>query len=208
MTDITPLLPREPVPAITLPLVGGGTVDLAAENPERFTLVVFYRGLHCPICKTQLRDLQRKLPAFAARGVSVVAISSDDRARAERSVSDWEIADLRVAYGLDLASARRWGLYVSSGRGKTSVGIEEPALFSEPALYLVRADGTLYFGSVQTMPFARPHFQDVLGALDFVIANDYPARGEVATLPAAAAVWNCEMTTAVSCSIGFTVAAV
>ena len=27
-------------------------------------------------------------------------------------------------------------------------------------------------------------------------------------LPAAAAVWNCEMTTAVSCSIGLTVAAV
>jgi hypothetical protein len=29
------------------------------------------------------------------------------------------------------------------------------------------------------MPFARPHFGDVLTALDFVIAKDYPARGEV-----------------------------
>lgn len=187
MTDISPLLPREPVPALALPLVGGGTFDLAAESPERFTLLVFYRGLHCPICKAQLRDLQRKLPDFAARGVSVVAISSDDQARAERAVSDWEVGDLRVAYGLDLATARRWGLYVSRGRGKTSLGIEEPALFSEPALYLVHADGTLYFGSVQTMPFARPHFQDVLGALDYVVANDYPARGEVATLASAAA---------------------
>nr|NIR90840.1 AhpC/TSA family protein [Gammaproteobacteria bacterium]NIU06316.1 AhpC/TSA family protein [Gammaproteobacteria bacterium]NIV52881.1 AhpC/TSA family protein [Gammaproteobacteria bacterium]NIX87589.1 AhpC/TSA family protein [Gammaproteobacteria bacterium] len=58
-------------------------------------------------------------------------------------------------------------------------GIEEPALFSEPALYLVRPDGTLYFGTVQTMPFARPRFADILQALDFVIKNDYPARGEV-----------------------------
>ena len=70
-------------------------------------------------------------------------------------------------------------LYISSGRGKTSVGVEEPALFSEPALYLVRSDGTLYFGAVQTMPFARPRFADILQALDFVIKNDYPARGEV-----------------------------
>jgi len=42
---------------------------------------------------------------------------------------------------------------------------------------LVRPDRTLYFASVQTMPFARPHFTDILAALDFVIAKNYPARG-------------------------------
>jgi hypothetical protein len=95
---------------------------------------------------------------------------------------------LRLGYGVELATARQWGLYVSSGRGTTSAGVEEPAFFSEPGLFLVRADGTLYFASVQTMPFARPHFADVLSALDFVIAKDYPARGEVAELaPRAAA---------------------
>ena len=56
---------------------------------------------------------------------------------------------------------------------------EEPAIFSEPGLFLVRPDGTLYFGTVQTMPFARPAFDQILGALDFVIAKGYPARGEV-----------------------------
>jgi hypothetical protein len=68
----------------------------------------------------------------------------------------------------------------------TSTGVEEPALFSEPGLFLVRADGTLYFASVQTMPFARPRFVDVVAALDYVIANDYPARGEVTAIPHAA----------------------
>ena len=61
--------------------------------------------------------------------------------------------------GLD--EARQWGLYISSGRGKTSTGVEEPALFSEPGLYPVRPAGTLYFGTVQTMPFARPRFADI-----------------------------------------------
>jgi len=36
----------------------------------------------------------------------------------------------------------------------------------------------VYYASVQTMPFVRPHFREMVAALDFVIANDYPARGE------------------------------
>jgi hypothetical protein len=51
-------------------------------------------------------------------------------------------------------------------------------LFSEPGVFLVRTDGTLYWASVQTMPFARPHFNEMLTAIDFVLKNGYPARGE------------------------------
>jgi peroxiredoxin len=47
------------------------------ERPERFRFIVFYRGLHCPICRTELRELEVKLPEFAKRGVTAVAISSD-----------------------------------------------------------------------------------------------------------------------------------
>jgi hypothetical protein len=57
--------------------------------------------------------------------------------------------------------------------------VEEPRLFSEPGVYLVRPDGRLYYGAVQTMPFARPHFDDLLQAVDFALEKDYPARGEV-----------------------------
>ena len=65
-----------------------------------------------------------------------------------------------------------------SSRGKTSLGVEEPALFNEPGVFIVSPDGSLYYGSTQTMPFARPSFADLLGAIDFAIAKDYPARGE------------------------------
>ena len=187
-TDLSPLFPRRKVPALRVPLAGGGAFDVASERPQHFTLIVFYRGLQCPICRAQLRDLEAKLDEFAKRGVSVVAISSDAKDRGEKAKTDWSLANLRVGYGLDLSVARSWGLYISSGRGMTSVGIEEPRLFSEPALYLVRADGTLYFGSMQTMPFARPHFVDILSAIDYVVAKDYPARGEVVTLASAATV--------------------
>lgn len=182
MTDLVPLLPRQLVPPLAVDLVGGGRFDIAAERPDNFSMIVFYRGLHCPICRTQLRDLDSKLGEFAGRGTSVVAISADTRERAEQTKADWGLSGLRLGYGLSLATARTWGLFVSTSRGKTSTGFEEPAQFSEPGLFLVRPDGTLYFASVQTMPFARPHFQDILGAIDFVVKNNYPARGEVARI--------------------------
>jgi peroxiredoxin len=177
--SLTPLFPRQRVPALSVRTIGGPIWTLADQTPERFTLVAFYRGLHCPICGGYLQDLSKKVTEFERRGVTVVAVSSDTEERAEESKRTWRLTDLVLGYGLDIETARRWGLYISRGHRLTSTGLAEPALFSEPALYLVRPDGTLYFGTTQTMPFARPHFGDVLTALDFVIAKDYPARGEV-----------------------------
>src|SRR5215831_9602952 len=182
MTTLAPLFPRQPIPPLRVDLAGGGSLDVASEKPAHFTLLVFYRGLHCPICKTQLRELESKLEEFEKRGVAVVAVSSDTKERATQTRDGWGLTRLRLGYGLDLAAARRWGLFISSGRGMTSAGVEEPARFSEPALYLIRPDGTLYFGRVQTMPFARPHFADILAAIDYVLKNNSPARGEVRDL--------------------------
>lgn len=187
MTSLTPLFPRQAVPSLEVALVGGGAWSLAEQASENFTMVVFYRGLHCPICSNYLRDLERKLEQFAKLGVSVVTISSDTEERAVQTKADWGLEKLAVGYGLDLDKAREWGLYISTSRGKTSTGFEEPALFSEPGLYLIRPDGTLYFGTVQTMPFARPNFAEILKAIEFVINNDYPARGEVMDHTAASA---------------------
>jgi len=179
MTTINPLFPRQPVPALEVPTLDGGTWRLAEQKPENFTLIVFYRGLHCPICSTYIGDLDRKVEEFKQRGVEVVTLSSDPEDRARAAKEKWGLGQLTVGYGLDLDTAREWGLYISSGLGMTSSGVEEPEVFNEPGLFLVRPDGTLYFGTVQTMPFARPQFGEILKALDFVLSKNYPARGEV-----------------------------
>ncbi|MEP7346951.1 MAG: peroxiredoxin-like family protein [Gemmatimonadaceae bacterium] len=172
------LIPRQPVPPLALNTIAHGSFDLASDQPQHFSLVVFYRGLHCPICTKYLLELERLVPEFAKRGVSVFATSSDDVDRARTMAEKIAASQLRIGYGVSLASARAWGLYISTSRGKTSLGIEEPALFSEPGVFLVRPDNTLYYGSVQTMPFARPSFNDLIGAIDFAIDKNYPARGE------------------------------
>ena len=170
--------PRQAVPELKVETIDGGTWTLSEQRPENFTMVVFYRGLHCPICGRYLRDLDRKIGDFAERGVDVIMISTDGEDRARQAKADWKLENITVGYGLDLEAARAWGLYVSGGIGKTSIGVEEPTLFNEPGLFVVRPDGTLYFGTVQTMPFARPNFGEILQALDFVLAKNYPARGE------------------------------
>lgn len=172
------LLPRHPVPSLNVPLVNGGHFCLGADPGEKFDLIVFYRGLHCPICAKYLLELERLSPEFASRGVQVLAVSSDDEARGKEMSEKVKASGTKFGHSLSLRSARQWGLYISASRGKTSIGIEEPALFSEPGVFLVRPDGTLYYGAVQTMPFARPQFQDLIGAIDFAVAKDYPARGE------------------------------
>ena len=176
----TVLIPRQPVPPLQASTLDHGSFSLADDAAANFTLVVFYRGLHCPICLKYLLELGRLQAEFDQRGVKLIAISSDVRDRAQAMADKLRAPALRVGYGLSLAQARAWGLYISTSRGTTSIGIEEPALFSEPGVFIVRPDGTLYYGAVQTMPFARPHFDELLAALDFALDKNYPARGEYA----------------------------
>lgn len=172
------LMPRQKTPDLVLPTLDHGDFNLSAEGSERGTVICFYRGLHCPLCANYLTEMEKKVDDFAERGVSTIAVSSDGEERTRVMADKIGAKGLRFGYDLSLPKAKEWGLYISTSRGKTSIGIEEPALFSEPGLFMVTPQQTLYYGSVQTMPFVRPHFSELVGALDFAIANDYPARGE------------------------------
>ncbi|MEM1044234.1 MAG: peroxiredoxin-like family protein [Bacteroidota bacterium] len=167
-------LPRHPAPDLSFPLLDGGAWSLAGRSPRHFTLVVVYRGLHCPICKRYLETLTDLQGGYAERGVEVVAVSMDAEARARKARMDWSIESLPLGYGLEAATARAWGLYFSR-----AIKDGEPDLFAEPGLFLVRPDGTLYYAAISSAPFGRPHLPTFLKSLDFIIGEDYLARGEV-----------------------------
>jgi peroxiredoxin len=169
---------RQAAPEMSFPLIAGGTWTLAERKPEHMSMVVAYRGLHCPMCRNYLKELNEQIGEFSKRGVEVVAVSSDGKERAMAAKTDWELPKIPIAYGLGIDKARELGLYISTSRGKTSIGIEEPARFNEPGLFLVKPDGTLYAAYIQTMPFARPPLDQLLKAIDFINEKGYPARGE------------------------------
>jgi peroxiredoxin len=172
------LKPRTKSPELEVETLDAGRWRLSEQRPENFTMIVAYRGLHCPICRTYLSELDRNAEEFGKRGVEVIAVSTDTLERAAQTKDEWKLRNLRIGYGLSIPKAREWGLYISSSRGKTSTGVVEPDLFNEPGVFLIKPDQTLYASSIATMPFARPHFKEVLAAIDFVVEKDYPARGE------------------------------
>ena len=167
------LKPRSKAPELEVKTLDGGSWRLSEQRPEQFTMIVFYRGFHCPVCKGYLQQLEQKIEEFRAHGVDVIAISGDTHERAERSAKEWELDQVRIGYGQSIDSVREWGLFVSH-----AIKEEEPELFGEPGLFLIKPDGTVYYESIQSMPFGRPSFREMLGAIEWVLENDYPARGE------------------------------
>lgn len=174
------ITPRNAVPDFSVNLLSGGTWSLSDQKPENFTMIVAYRGYHCPLCNKYLSGLNKIANALKERGISLVVISSDTAERAQLARDNWEIDNLEIGYGLTIEDARSLGLFVSNGIGVTSVGVEEPEIFSEPGLLMIRPDQTLFFADIQTMPFLRPDLSGLLANLDFIISKNYPARGEVA----------------------------
>ncbi|WP_298436620.1 peroxiredoxin [uncultured Jannaschia sp.] len=162
--------PGTPAPALTAHRLDGPDMDLSAIPGEAF--VVFFRGLHCPACRKQLEELVAHLPAFAERGLTVLAMSMDPEDRARTVAADWAVGGIDIGYGMTEGTARNWGLYVSD-----RVVEKEPPRFSEPALTWVLADGTVGAHWQQSVPFGRPAFADILSGIDFVRANDRPPRG-------------------------------
>ena len=166
------LMPDTPAPALSLPLVRGGTWTLAEQAPQNFTMVVFYRGNHCPVCKSYITTLNGLVDTAAEAGVSVVAASMDPQERAKKSIDEWGLDKLDVAYGVTREDARAWGLYLS-----TSIKEAENDMFTEPGLFWVRPDGRLYLIDVSNMPWSRPDVAFLLSKVQFAMDNGYPARG-------------------------------
>jgi peroxiredoxin len=165
-------LPREPAPALDVDLLSGGTFVLSEQRPARFSMVVFFRGLHCPVCSGQLRELERGLDELATRGVEVVAVSGETLERTQQLRDAWRLERLPLGYGLTEQQMRDWGLFVSRGLDG------EPALFNEPGLFLIAVDGTVFYESLLSMPVGRPRLPDLLAGIDWWVEHGYPARGE------------------------------
>ncbi|WP_424832072.1 redoxin domain-containing protein [Ruegeria sp.] len=168
------LIPGNSVPALKIETIGGGNFDLEADKGENGTLVIQYRGLHCPICIRQMGEVEAALDDFAALGVEVIMLSTDSAERAAKTVEKAGTSKLRVGHGLPLTEARDgWGLHISKGREGTA----EAPFFAEPGHFYIAPDRTLFFAWQQTTPFGRPAVSDISGGIKYALENKYPPRG-------------------------------
>jgi peroxiredoxin len=168
------LYPNEMAPKLTFTLLSGDTYTLSDRHPTNFTIVIFYRGAFCPLCMNYIKEIEENYSSAYDTGLEIVVVSMDTQEKAETSTKD--IATMvPIGYGLTEEVARSWGLYMSSGRPDTT----EPSVFSEPGLFVIRPDNTIFMAMVQSAPFTRPSIPQLLNGLGYAIANHYPARGNI-----------------------------
>ena len=103
------LVPRQKTPNLSVPTLDQGPFDLSSETSQRGTVLCFYRGLHCPLCATYLKEFQALVKAFSERGIGTIAISSDGQERTEQMAQKIGVDGLRFGYDLPLSIARDWG---------------------------------------------------------------------------------------------------
>ncbi len=161
------------LPALTLPLVGGGEITLgSAATPGNWQVVIVYRGIHCPICNQYLKRLEELREGFAKANAELVAVSGDPREKAQAMVSDHEL-QFPVAYDLSVDQMRELGLYISDPRSPE----ETDRPFAEPATFALNGDGRLHLIEISNTPFNRADLAELLDSVEWIQENDYPIRG-------------------------------
>lgn len=65
-------------PALDVPAIGGGTIQIPQSLQGAYGVVLIYRGAWCPFCQAQLAGFQRAGDKLAATGIRVIALSVDD----------------------------------------------------------------------------------------------------------------------------------
>ena len=85
--------PNEKAPKLVLPTVSGEIFDLSKQNPQKYTIVIFYRGKHCPICADHMAEIEQSYTKAKEAGYDVVAVSMDTQDKAIATVK-------KVASGL------------------------------------------------------------------------------------------------------------
>ena len=106
------ITPTRKAPNLVLPTVYHSEFNLFNEEPVNFTMVIFIRGLHCPLCIIYLKQMIKYVQTLKNIGVDYVTVSSDDKTRATQMLQKVGSTELRLAYDLDIAKAKEWDLFI------------------------------------------------------------------------------------------------
>lgn len=167
------LIAGDRIPVIIVPAADGGRLDLG--QTKGWTLIVVYRGKHCPLCRSYMKQLNDLFDEFWNSDVAVLAVSADtkEKAEAQQHEERWKFP---VGYDLSIEQMRALGLYISTPRSPQ----EADRAFPEPGLFVVNPSGDLQIIDISNAPFARPDLQSVLNGVRFIQQKQYPIRGTLA----------------------------
>ena len=144
-------------PSLPLPDSTGKVEELAACWKRQPVMLVFYRGHWCPYCRRYLCKLQMNLPKFAARGVSVVAVSPEPPGLA---------AGLKAELGLRFAVLSDTDGKVIEAYGTKNSFSSAKTLLPHPAVFLINTAGEIVFRSIDRNYKKRTTMRALLQAIE------------------------------------------
>ena len=166
------LIPGEKTPSLALETLNNNLWSISDNINKSKSMIVFYRGLHCPVCSEFLKLLDTQLQDYKKSNTEVIVVSMDNKEKAVKAKNEWDLKNLNIAYGLSEEKAREWNLYISK-----SIKESESDIFCEPGLFIIKEDGSLYLINISNMPWARPDISSLPAKLVFAEEKNYPVRG-------------------------------
>lgn len=165
------LTPGSTLQPLTFNRIGGGEMTVGGAS-DNWTLLVVYRGKHCPRCKKYLNILDAMRADWRAAGFDIAVVSADplEKATADQETFGW---GFDLGYGMNEAQMAALGLYMSD---PLSTG-ETDRRFAEPGTFVIRPDGSILLIAVSNGPSARPDLVELLDGMIFTKENDRPPRG-------------------------------
>jgi peroxiredoxin len=156
--DGEPAAPAAPVgtevgeraPALAGTPADGGHFELVPSRAAG-TVVVFFRGYACGLCRERLRELQATLAAYEGLGARVVAATADAEPEVRRAVDELGLRFPVVS--VDSATLHEWGA-LDTGRA-----------LPLPASYLVDNRGVIVFRHIGRHAGDRASDIELLAAL-------------------------------------------
>jgi peroxiredoxin len=143
------------------PLVGtlaaGERFQLEPDRRSRATVLVFYRGLHCGLCRERLRELEAHRGAYADAGARVFAVTLDSPEEAARTPQQLNLGFPVVR--VDSAAFAEWGVL------DTDSGV------ALPASVLLDQQGVIRYRHVGRNAADRARDIELLAALQSLLAE-------------------------------------
>ena len=94
------LIPGKKIPSLEVNTLNGTLWSIDDYFDKTKYMIVFYRGLHCPVCSDFLKQIDNQLLEYKNSDTAVIAISMDSKEKAIKAKNKWGIAILNIAYGL------------------------------------------------------------------------------------------------------------
>jgi peroxiredoxin len=160
-------------PNIELTDATAKTVTLTKASNNKWSLIIIYRGFHCPICLKYLNALAEYTDKLEELNIDLVAVSADSIAQLDKMKEKGLKVNFPILTGLTVDQMKQLGLYISDPMSDS----ETDHVFAEPGLFLVNPKGTTVMIEIANAPFIRPDLEQLVSGIEFALGKDYPIRG-------------------------------